>query len=128
MTRPPERHSLLVPLMLIIALASLAFATPWAANVRQLIRPQLPLFVVALATITGVGQLVTSVVEGLGKRGGWSAAALPLALGISAVCMALSFLPGVPGTVPRLLPILGAAFFAVTAAVLQRRMRERSEL
>lgn len=127
MTRPPERRSLFVALMLMAALASVAFAAPLAANVRQSIRPQLPLLVVVLATITGVGQLVTGVVEGLGKRGGWSAAALPIALGISATCMALSFLPGAPGTVPRLLPILCAAFFAVTAAVLQRRARERSE-
>jgi hypothetical protein len=128
MTGPPERRSLLVALMLITALASVAFAAPWAAHVRQSIRPQLPLFVVVLATITGVAQLVMGVVEGLGKRGGWSAAALPIVLGISAMCMALSFLPSAPGTVPRLLPILGAAFFAVTAAVLQRRTRERSGL
>lgn len=127
MSRPPERRSLLVALMLITAFASVAFAAPWAANVRQSIRPQLPLFVVVLAAITGVGQLVLGVVEGLGKRGGWSAAALPMALGISAMCMALSFLPGAPGTVPRLVPILGAALFAVAAAALQRRTRERSE-
>jgi len=127
MTRPPERHALLVALMLITALASVAFAAPWAVNVRQSIRPQLSLFVVVLATITGVGQLVTGVVEGLGTRGGWSAAALPIALGTSAMCMALSFLPGAPGTVPRLFPILGAALFAVTAAVLRRRTRERSD-
>lgn len=128
MSRLPARRSLLVAPMLIIALASVAFAAPWAANVRQSIRPQLPLFVVVLATITGVGQLVMGVVEGLGKRGGWSAAALPIALGMSAMCMALAYVPAPPGTVPRLFPILGAALFAVTAAVLQRRTRERSEL
>jgi hypothetical protein len=127
MTRSPERRSLFVALMLITALASVAVASPWAAHVRQSIRPQLPLFVVVLAALTGVAQLVTGVVEGLGSRGGWSAAALPIALGISAMCMALSFLPGAPGTVPRLFPILGAASFAVAAAVLQRRTRERSE-
>jgi len=113
--------------MLITALASVAFAAPWAAHVRQSIRPQLPLFVVVLAALTGVAQLVTGVVEGLGKRGGWNAAALPTTLGISAMFMALSFLPGTPGTVPRLIPILGAVLFAVAAAVLQRRMRERSD-
>ena len=128
MSHSPPRQSLAVWILLLVVFASLAFATPWAAHFRQSVGPQLPLFVVILATLTGVGQLVVGAVAGLGKHGGWNAAVLPIMLGLSASCMALSFLPGAPGTVPRLLPIIGAAFFALIAAVLQRRARERLEL
>ncbi|MBK5188435.1 MAG: hypothetical protein JJD97_09320 [Gemmatimonadaceae bacterium] len=128
MSRLPERRAFGVWLTLAIVVASVAMATPWAAPLRQSMRPQLPVLVVILATLSGVGQLAIGAVEGVGKRGGWNAAALPTALGISALLMALSFLPGAPGTVPRLLPIVGAACFAIGAAVLQRRARKRPEL
>jgi hypothetical protein len=61
----------------------------------------------------------------LGRRGGWNAAALPMVLGISALLVALSFLPGQAGMTPRLLPLIGASSFAVGAAALQRRARGR---
>ena len=127
MSHPPARRPVGVWLLLIVVVASLAIATPWAASLRHSMRPQLPQFVVVVATLVGVIQLVMGAVQGFGRRGGWHAAALPMVLGASALLMALAFLPGEPGTVPRLLPIVGAASFALIAAVLQRRARERSE-
>lgn len=127
MGRPLERRSIGTALMLIVVVACLAFATPWAAGLRQAVRPQLPILVVVLSTLAGVWQLGAGLVEGFAARGRWGSAAVPIALGLSALCAALSFLPGPPGTVPRLIPILAAAFFALAAALLQRRARERSE-
>jgi hypothetical protein len=108
-----------------IVIASLAVATPWATPLRQSIGPELPRFVVIAATLVGMAQLVNGVVVGFGRRGGWNAAALPMVLGISALLVALSFLPGQAGMTPRLLPLIGASSFAVGAAALQRRARGR---
>jgi hypothetical protein len=125
MTSSSERGALASWLLLGIVFASLAVATPWAAPLRQSMRPDLPPFVVIAATLVGMVQLVHGVAEGFGKRGGWNAAAIPMALGISALLVALSFLPGEAGMTPRLLPLIGASSFAVGAAALQRRARER---
>ena len=112
-------------LLIGVVLASLAVATPWATPLRRSITPSLPRFVVITATLVGMAQLVQGIVVGFGRRGGWSAAALPMALGISALFLALSFLPGATEVTPRLLPLIGAMSFAVGAAALQRRARER---
>ena len=120
-----QRRTLLVAMLALIALASLALATSWAEPFWRVIRPQLPSFVVILASVSVIVQLLVALVEGLSKRGAWRSAALPLSLGVSALCMALAFLPGAPGATPRLVPIAGAALFALTAAALQRRTRAR---
>ena len=125
MTSSQERGPLASWLLIGIVLVSLAVATPWATPLRQSITPSLPRFVVITATLVGMAQLVQGIVVGFGRRGGWSTAALPMALGISALLMALSFLPGEAGVAPRLLPLIGASSFAVGAAALQRRARER---
>lgn len=125
MTSPQERGALASWLLIGVVLVSLAVATPGAIPLRQSITPSLPRFVVITATLVGMAQLVQGFVVGFGRRGGWSAAALPMALGLSALLMALSFLPGKAGESPRLLPLIGAASFAVGAAALQRRARER---
>ena len=125
MTSSQERGAVASWLLIGVVLVSLAVATPWATPLRQSITPSLPRFVVITATLVGMAQLVHGLVVGFGRRGGWSADALPMALGISALLMALSFLPGEAGVTPRLLPLIGAAAFAVGAAALQRRARER---
>jgi hypothetical protein len=125
MTSSQERGALARWFFIGVVLVSLAVATPWATPLRQSITPSLPRFVVITATLVGMAQLVQGIVIGFGRRGGRSAAALPMALGISALLMALSFLPGEAGVTPRLLPLIGAASFAVGAAALQRRARER---
>ncbi|HLB08807.1 MAG TPA: hypothetical protein VK617_04710 [Gemmatimonadaceae bacterium] len=125
MTSSQERGAVASWLLIGVVLVSLAVATPWATPLRQSITPSLPRFVVITATLVGMAQLVHGLVVGFGRRGGWSAAALPMALGISALLMALSFLPGEAGVTPRLLPLIGAAAFAVGAAAMQRRARER---
>lgn len=123
-----SRRSLLIAVMTLIAVSALALATPWAEPFRRAIRPRLPLYVVVLASFSAIAQLVMGVVQALSRRGAWRTAALPLSLGSSALCMALAFLPNAPARLPRLFPIVGAALFAITAAALQRRARERSEL
>jgi hypothetical protein len=120
-----ERRAFGSWLLIGIVIASLAVATPWATPLRQSIGPELPRFVVIAATLVGMAQLVNGVVVGFGRRGGWNAAALPMVLGISALLVALSFLPGQAGMTPRLLPLIGASSFAVGAAALQRRARGR---
>jgi len=125
MTSSLERRAFGSWLLISIVIASLAVATPWAIPLRQSIGPELPRFVVTAATLVGMAQLVRGVVQGFGKRGGWNAAALPMALGISTLFVALSFLPGGAGMPPRLLPLIGASSFAVGAAALQRRARGR---
>ena len=123
----PRRTLLLAALavLVLVALSALALAGPWAAPFRRAIRPRLPAFVVILAGISAVGHLVSALIAGFSARGAWRAAALPLSLGVSALCMALAFLPGAQGGGPRLLPIVGAALFALVAAVSQRRARAR---
>ena len=104
------------------------FATPWAAPFRRELRPELPIIVILLAAISAVAQLVIGTVQ-LFSRSAWRrAAALPFSLGASALCMALAFLSRTRYDPPRLVPLIGAAVFAVTAAALHRRARERSEL
>ncbi len=126
MTRTPPRRFLEIAILLAVALASVALALPAAASVRLEIGPQLPIVVVVLGTLTGAWQLVSGIVAAMRNGGVGSAAAVPLSLGVSAICMALAFLPPTPNSAPRLLPSLGAAVFAVTAAVLQRRAREHA--
>ncbi|HEY2340110.1 MAG TPA: hypothetical protein VGH75_06260 [Steroidobacteraceae bacterium] len=125
MTASQERGALASRLLIGVALVSLAVATPWATPLRQSIAPVLPRFVVIAATLVGMAQLVRGIVAGFGRCGGWSDAALPMALGISSLLVALSFLPVEAGGAPRLLPLIGASSFAVGAAALQRRARER---
>jgi hypothetical protein len=125
MSSSQQRGAVASWLLIGVVLVSLAIATPWATPLRRSIAPSLPRFVVITATLVGMAQLVQGIVLGFGRRGGWSAAALPMALGISALLMALSFLPGAAGVTPRLLPLTGAMSFAVGAAALQRRARER---
>ena len=125
MSSSQERRVLAGWILIGVVLVSLALATPWATPLRRSITPSVPRFVVITATLVGMAQLVQGIVAGFGRRGGRSAAALPIALGISALLMALSFLPGEAGATPRLLPLIGASSFAVGAAVLQRRTRER---
>jgi len=120
-----HRRTLLVAMLALVALSALALAAPWAEPFRRAIRPQLPSFVVILASISAVVQFVVGIVEGVSKGGAWRSAVLPLSLGVSALCMALAFLPAAPGATPRLVPIVGAALFALTAAALQRRARAR---
>lgn len=120
-----HRRTLLIAVLALIALSALALAAPWAAPFRRAIRPQLTAVVVTLAGVSAVGHLVSALMAGLSKRGAWRSAALPLSLGVSALCMALAFLPGAPDGGPRLLPIVGAALSALVAAVLQRRGRAR---
>ncbi len=125
MTSSQERRALASWLLIGVILVSLALATSWATPLRRLILPSVPRFVVIAATLVGMAQLVQGIVVGFGRRGGWSAAALPMALGISALLMALSFLPGDAGATPRLLPLIGAMLFAVGAGALQHRASER---
>jgi hypothetical protein len=125
MSSSQERRALASWILTGVVLVSLALATPWATPLRRVITPSVPRFVVIAATLVGMAQLVRGIVAGFGRRGGWSAAALPMALGISALLMALSFLPAAAGATPRLLPLIGAMSFAVGAAALQRRARER---
>jgi hypothetical protein len=94
--------------------------------VRQTIGPQLPVVVIVLGTLAGVWQLVTGIVVAVGNGGASSSAAIPLSLGVSALLTALAFLPPAPHAAPRLLPVVGAALFAIVAAMLQRRARVRA--
>lgn len=114
-------------LVLGIVVASLVFAMPWARPFGRSIAPELTRYAVIVATIVGLVHLVNAAVEGFGRRGGWNAAALPIVLGTSALLSAQAFLPAREESVPRLLPLIGAALFAIAAAVLQRRLREREE-
>jgi hypothetical protein len=123
-----ERRVLLIAMLSGIAVAVIAFATPWAEPFRRAIRPQLPTYVVVLAVLSLAAQLVAALVQGLANRGSWRSITISLSLAASALFMALAFLPGGAEHVPRLIPLLGAALFAVTAAALQRRARARPEI
>ncbi len=118
-------------MVMLTVVACTALATTWAEPFRRAIRPGLPLFVVVLATVSAVGQLVVGTVQLVSKpistSERWRAAALPLSLGASALSMVLAFLPYPERSVMHLFPLLGAALFAVAAAALQRRARERSD-
>lgn len=126
-----SRRASLGAMVMLTVVACIALATPWAEPFRRAIRPGLPMFVVVLATVSAVGQLVVGTVQlvskPVSKSERWRAAALPLSLGASALCMALAFLPHPERSSLHLFPLFGAALFAVAAAALQRRARERSD-
>lgn len=118
-------------MVMLTVVACVALASPWAEPFRRAIRPGLPMFVVILATVSAVGQLVAGTVQLVSKPVSrserWRAAALPLSLGASALCMVLAFLPHPERSSLHFVPLTGAALFAVAAAALQRRARERSD-
>lgn len=118
-------------MVMLTVVACVALATPWAEPFRRAIRPGLPMFVVVLATVSAIGQLVAGAVHLVSKSVSRSerrrAAALPLSLGASALCMVLAFLPHPERSALHFVPFTGAALFAVAAAALQRRARERSD-
>ncbi|MEO8881693.1 MAG: hypothetical protein ABI446_14975 [Gemmatimonadaceae bacterium] len=126
-----SRRASLGVMVTLTVVACMALATPWAQPFRRAIRPGLPLFVIVLAAVSAVGQLVVGAVQLVSKPVSaserWRAAALPLSLGASALCMVLAFLPHPQRSLLHLFPLLGAALFAVAAAALQRRARARSD-
>ncbi|MEP7086943.1 MAG: hypothetical protein ABI884_06375 [Gemmatimonadota bacterium] len=112
---------------MIVAILSVAYATPWAAPLRESARPLLPVVVVILGTISGVWYLVTALLEGVSRKGGWNAAALSLAFGLSSLCMALIHVPlGQVGGPPHDVPLVGAVVFALIGVAQLARAPERS--
>jgi hypothetical protein len=127
MTRPYPRRALAVWLLLVITFASVAYATPWAAPFRHQVSPTLPIIGVILGTLAGALNLVTAVVAGFSRRGGWNAAASPAAFGVGGLCLALSLLPAQHEAAPHAIPLVACVLFTVAGVVLQQRARERSE-
>jgi 4-amino-4-deoxy-L-arabinose transferase-like glycosyltransferase len=116
-------------LFAIVAVLSVAYATPWAAPLRESARPMLPVAVVILGTVAGVWCLVTALLEGVSRKGGWNSAAVPLAFGMSSLCLALVHAPmGQVNGPPHDVPLVGAVLFAVIGLALMARASGRSEL
>ena len=55
-------------LFAIVAVLSVAYATPWASPLRESARPLLPVVVVILGTIAGVWYPMTALLEGVRGR------------------------------------------------------------
>lgn len=123
-----RRRARIVTLVVFVALTMAAVATPWAEPLRRIIRPELPLVVLILGGASAVAQLVTGVAGIFSNKGARRSAALLLTLGASALCMALAFLPRAIGAAVSFYLVAGAAFLALTAAALQRRAQNNSEI
>lgn len=128
MSIAPRRQAFVIGSVLAVTVAALALALPVGASARQAITPLLPVIVIVFGTLTGAWELVTGIIATVAHGSVDVSAAVALLLGVSAICMALAFLPPAPHMAPRLLPIIGAAIFAVAAAALQHRARVRSQL
>jgi hypothetical protein len=127
MSRPIDRRALAAWLLLVIAIASVAYATPWAAPFRKSVSPTLPIIGVILGTLAGVMNLVMAILAGFSRREGWSAAASPAAFGIGGLCLAIALLPSPHDTAPHTIPLVGCVLFTIAGVVLQQRARERSD-
>lgn len=110
----------------IVAILSVAFATPWAAPFRESARPLLREVVVIFETLAGAWYLVAALMEGVSRKGGWSGATIPLALGLSSLCVAFIYLPGGSSGAQRDIPLVGAVLFALIGVALLARAPERS--
>jgi|SRR5665213_2548526 len=122
------RQTFVIGTTLAIVMASIALALPAGASMRHAISPQLPLIVLVSGTLIGAWQLVTGIIGAIANGGVRASDAVPLSLGVSALFMALACLPSDRDAVPHLYAVVGAAIFAVAAAVLQRRSGVRPEL
>lgn len=127
MSSVARRQTLVVISILVITVASIALAFPAATTLRQAINPLLPIIVIVFGTLAGVWQLVTGIISAMANGGVGVVNAVALSLGVSALFMALAFLPSRLDAAPHLYAVVGAAIFAVAAAVLQRRARMRSQ-
>lgn len=128
MSSVSRRQTLVVISILVVTVASIALAFPAATALRQAINPLLPIIVIVFGTLAGAWQLVTGIIGAIANGGVRASDAVPLSLGVSALFMALACLPSGRDAVPHLYAVVGAAIFAVAAAVLQRRSGVRSEL
>ena len=126
MSRPPERRARAGWLFVAVAILSVAYATPWAATFRRELRPTLPIIVVVLGTLTGVWYLVTAFSVGVAAGEGLRAAAAPLALGLSSLCMAFIFLPIGHERALHDIALAGAIVLALVGLALVRRAPNRS--
>ena len=127
MSRPFDRRALAAWLLLVLAIGSVAYATPWAAPFRSSVSPTLPIVGVILGTLAGVMNLVMAVLAGFSRRAGWGAAASPAAFGVGGLCLAISLLPSRHDTAPHTIPLVGCVLFSIAGVVLQQRAREHSE-
>lgn len=128
MPSTPWRRSLLVnTLLVVIVVLSGVLATPWAAGLRHHFRPQLPIFIVVLCTISGAALIVVGLVKLFSAQSEWKEASFQLSFGTSGLLLALTFLPATTGSAPRTSTLWGAVFFGLLAVALQHRSRVRSE-
>lgn len=127
MSSATRRQTLVISSILVVTVASIALTLPAATAVRQAIHPLLPIVVIVFGTLAGVWQLVTGIISAVVNGGMGVTNAVALSLGVSALFMALAFLPSRLDFAPHLYAVVGAAIFAVAAGVLQRRARMRSQ-
>lgn len=120
MRKAGARPSILLALVVAVSLSCLALATPAADSLRQAIAPRLPLYVILLAIISMVAQLVSIAVDVLSRSFERRVIALRLSLAASALFMALAFSPTGLGKRPLLLPLTVSTLLAVTAAAIAR--------
>ncbi|MFI5241469.1 MAG: hypothetical protein ACHQRL_00550 [Gemmatimonadales bacterium] len=128
MPSTPRRRSLLVnTLLAFIVVLSGVLATPWAAGLRNHLRPQLPILIVVLCTISGSAQIVFGLVKLFSAPCKREEASFQLSFGMSGLLLALTFLPATTGAAPRTSTLWGAVFLGLLAVALQHRSRVRSE-
>lgn len=116
--------------MWLVIAVSLGLLTPWGIAHRQSLQPKFALIAIVFGTLAGAlffvnALLTTFSTRGGSARGGWKAAILPLCYAISCVLLALTFL-WTRNPSAQNYALGGAALFMITAAVLQRRLLERS--
>ncbi len=121
MRTPGARPLFIVTIVLAVSIASLALATPAADSFRHAIAPRLPLYVILLAIISTVAQLVSALVDALSRSFERRVVALRLSVAASALFMALAFSQTATGRRPLLLPLAASALLAIAAAAIARR-------
>jgi hypothetical protein len=112
--------------MWLVIAVSLALLTPWGIAHRQSLQSRFALVAIVCGTLSGAAFFVTGVLAIFSARGGWKAATLPFCFAISCLLLAMTFLWAHNPTAQNYV-LAGAAFFMITAAVLQQRLRDRSD-
>ena len=128
MSRTGAPPPFVLAIMVAVSIASVALATPAADSFRQAIAPRLPLYVIVLAIISAIAQLVSVLVDVLSRSFERRVVALRITVAASALLMALAFSSTGTGRRPLLLPLAASALLAIVSAAIARRSRLQANL
>jgi peptidoglycan/LPS O-acetylase OafA/YrhL len=127
MTATAARQLVKYGLMWLVVAVSLGLLTPWGIAHRQSLEPRFALVAIIFGTLACVASLASVATTAFGRRGGTSTIVIPLCIGISSLLLVSTFLWAGSSSSTQSFALAGAALFMITAAVLQLRVRDRTD-